>query len=40
MFYLVDLLRTLGHGGYSLSDSSEGLVQRGKGGGRIYRSFC
>ena len=26
--------------GYSLSDSSEGLFQRGMGGTRIYRSFC
>ena len=26
--------------GYSFSDSSEGLVQRGKGGARIYSSFC
>ena len=26
--------------GYSLSDSSEGLLRRGKGGARIYRSFC
>ena len=26
--------------GCSLSDSSEGLLQRGKGGARIFRSFC
>ena len=26
--------------GDSLSDSSEGLFRRGKGGARIYRSFC
>ena len=25
--------------GYSLSDSSEGLLQRGMGGARIYKSF-
>ena len=26
--------------GYSLSDSSKGLFQRGKGGARVYRTFC
>ena len=26
--------------GDSLSDSSEGLLLRGKGGTRVYRSFC
>ena len=26
--------------GRSLSDSSEGLLQRGRGGTRIHRSFC
>ena len=39
MFYLVDFLRISTLGG-SLSDSSEGLLPRGKGGARIYRSFC
>ena len=39
MFYLGHLLRTIAQDG-SLSDSSEGLFQRGKGGAGIYRSFC
>ena len=26
--------------GGRISDSSEGLVQRGEGGARIYRNFC
>ena len=39
MFYWVSLLRTIAGEG-SFSDSSEGLIQRGKGGTSIYRSFC
>ena len=37
IFYLVDLLRTLAQD--SLSGSSEGLFQRGKGGARHIRYF-
>ena len=39
MFYLVDKSEDLSPG-HSISDNSEGLVQRGKGGARIYRGFC
>ena len=39
MFYLVDKTEDL-NPGCSLLDSSEGLLQRGKGEARIYRSFC
>ena len=39
MLYLVDKTEDFSPGG-SLSGSSEGLLQRGKGGARIYRSFC
>ena len=35
MFYMADL-----DSEDSLSDSSEGLFWRGKGGARIYMSFC
>lgn len=38
MFYSVDFLRTIAQDG-SLSDSSEGLFQRGKVGVTMYRSF-
>ena len=38
MFYLADLLRSSSPGGI-LSDSSTGLLPRGKGGTRIH-SFC
>ena len=39
MFYSADILRTssLGH---SISDNAEKLLWRGKGGDRMYRSFC
>ena len=39
MFYLADKTEDL-RPGCSLSDSSEGLLQTGKGGDRIYMSFC
>ena len=39
MFYLADFLRTSSPV-RSLSECSEGLLRRGKGGARIYRSFC
>ena len=39
MFYSVDFLRTSNQGG-SLADSSEGLLQGGQGGTRVYRGFC
>ena len=39
MFYLMDVLRTSSLE-TRLSDCSEGLLQRGKGGARIYRCFC
>ena len=39
VFYLVVFLRTSSLED-SLSDSSEGLFRRGKGGDRIYREFC
>ena len=39
MFYLADFLRTSSPG-HSLSDSSEGLLPRGKEGGGIYKGFC
>ena len=38
MFYSVDFLRTSSPGD-SLSDGSEGLLPRVKGGARMYRSF-
>ena len=38
MFYLAELLRSSSPGGI-LSDSSTGLLPRGKGGTRIF-SFC
>ena len=38
MFYLADKTEDLSPG-HRISDSSEGLLQRGKGGARIYRSF-
>lgn len=38
IFYSGTLLRTIVQEG-NLSDNSEGLIQRGKGGTRIYRSF-
>ena len=39
MFYLADETKDLSLG-HRISDSSERLVWRGKGGARIYRSFC
>ena len=39
MFYLADKTEDYSLG-RSLSDSSEKLPQRGKGGTRAYRSFC
>ena len=39
MFYSADKTEDLSPGG-SLSDRSEGLPHRGKGGARIQRSFC
>ena len=39
MFYSVDKTEDLSPG-HSISDSSEGLLQRAKGGARIYRNFC
>ena len=39
MFYSVNKTEDLSPGG-SLSDSSEGLLQRGREGARVYRSFC
>ena len=39
MLYSQTLLRTIAWNG-NLSDSSEVLFQRGRGGARIYRSFC
>ena len=39
MFYSLDFLRTSSLGG-GLSDCSERLLWRGKGGARVYRSFC
>ena len=36
--YLADKTESLSMG-YSILDSSERLLQRGKGGARIYRSF-
>ena len=38
MFYLVDKTEDLSPG-HNLSNSSEGLLQWGKGGARTYRSF-
>ena len=39
MFYLVDSLRTEAQKAAS-QKSSEGLLQRGDGGVRVYRSLC
>ena len=39
MFYLVDKTENLSLG-HSLSDISEGLLQRGKRRSRVYRAFC
>ena len=39
MFYSADITEGLSLGD-SLSDSSEGLFRRGKGGARVCRSFC
>ena len=38
MFYSGDFLRTSSPGS-SLSDSCEGLLQKGKGGAKIYKHF-
>ena len=39
MVYSVDRTEDLSPG-HSISDCSEGPLQRGKGGARIYKSFC
>lgn len=39
MFHSVDILKDIQAQGTGLSDHSEGLLLRGKGVARIYRSF-